>query len=116
MCSPTGPAAPASAASSPEGTPSVAELFAPGMPEPALSPHLAAEDASGAAEMLAGLCREFPDFRIWREITGDRTRYIARSLHPGTGPHTVITAELGELREVLRDACAPQQPGASGPQ
>jgi hypothetical protein len=121
MCSPTGPTAPAQAACPPAGIRSLAGLFAPGMPEPALSSAtaqkpLTAEDPSGAAEKLAGLCREFPGFRIWREITGDRTRYIARSLHTGTSPHTVVTDDLGELRDVLRAAQTAQRPGASRPQ
>jgi hypothetical protein len=59
---------------------------------------------------LPSLCAEFPDFRIWREITGDRTRYIARSLHRGTSPHTVVTDDLGELSAVLREARTAQQP------
>ena len=50
---------------------------------------------------LTALRDEFPGFRIWREIIGDRTRYIARSAHPGTSPHTVVTAELDELRTTL---------------
>jgi len=65
---------------------------------------------------LPTLCAEFPGFRIWREITGDRARYIARSLHAGTSPHTVVTDDLGELRDMLRAARTAQHPGASGPQ
>ncbi len=99
---------------------SQAELFAPRMPEPALSPAtvqgpLTADEASGAAEKLADLCRDFPDFRIWREITGDRTRYIARSLYLGTNPHTVVTDNSVELRDTLRDARA-AEPSDSRPQ
>jgi hypothetical protein len=58
---------------------------------------------------------EFPDFRIWREITCDRTIYNARSLHWGTNPHTVVTGNLDELRDTLRKSRAPQ-PGAGGQQ
>jgi O-methyltransferase involved in polyketide biosynthesis len=50
---------------------------------------------------LAALRGEFPKFRIWQEIIGDRTRYIARGGGPGISPHTVVTGELGELREAL---------------
>ena len=65
---------------------------------------MTARDASSAAEKLAVLCRDFPDFRIWREITGDRTRYIARSLRLGINPHTVVTDDLDELIDTLRDS------------
>jgi hypothetical protein len=115
MCSPTCPAAPAPAASPPAGTRSLAELFAPGMPEPAPATAqrpLTVDDASDTAEELARLCRDFPDFRIWRETTGDRTRYIARSPHLGTSPHTVVTDNLDELREMLRNARADQPTSA----
>jgi len=50
---------------------------------------------------LNDLRRCFPGFRIWREITGDRVRYIARRRHPVAGPHTVVTDDLGELRSAL---------------
>jgi hypothetical protein len=85
-------------------TPPLYGISAPGCPE-AMPP-----------DPLPALCAEFPGFRIWREITGDRTRYIARSLHAGTNPHTVVTDDLGELRDVLRAARTAQHPGASRPQ
>jgi O-methyltransferase involved in polyketide biosynthesis len=50
---------------------------------------------------LAVLRREFPGFRIWMEVIGDRTRYIARSMHLRNSPHTVVTGDLGELRGAL---------------
>jgi hypothetical protein len=50
---------------------------------------------------LAGLRTGFPQFRIWREISGNRTRYIARSLQPGARPHTLVTADPRELRAAL---------------
>jgi hypothetical protein len=37
----------------------------------------------GHRSQLTALQEEFPCFRIWREETCDRARYIARSLHPG---------------------------------
>src|SRR5260370_5042472 len=60
------------------------------------------------------LRQEYPGFRIWREAIGDRVRYVARRLRPGTGPHTVVTADLDELRAVLADATT--QPRAAGSQ
>jgi S-adenosyl methyltransferase len=51
---------------------------------------------------------EFPQFRLWQEISGDRVRYIARRLHPGAAPHTIVTADLDELRAVLDNT--PAQP------
>jgi hypothetical protein len=68
--------------------------------------------AAGQPDLLPPLCAEFPDFCIWREITGDRTRYIARSLRHGTSPHTVVTDDLAELTAVLREARTAQQPDA----
>jgi hypothetical protein len=53
------------------------------------------------AARLARLEADFPQFRIWREISLDRARYVACRLQPGTHPHTVVAADLGELREVL---------------
>ena len=51
---------------------------------------------------LPQLNAEFPDFQIWREDTvGGRCHYIARSLHPGTHPHTVVTGDPDELRATL---------------
>ena len=52
-----------------------------------LSPSADTDDAT-----LPALRADFPQFRIWRETTGNRTRYIARSLHRGIRPHTVVTA------------------------
>jgi hypothetical protein len=67
-------------------------------------------------EVLAGLREDFPCFRIWRERTCDRIRYVARSLHPGLNPHTVVTDDLDELRAALEPsrhaACA--RPHAAG--
>jgi hypothetical protein len=59
---------------------------------------------------LPALRADFPQFRIWRETTGRRTRYIARSLHRGTRPHTVVTADLGELRAELSSGCGASRP------
>lgn len=64
--------------------------------------------------ILAELRQQFPQFRIWREAIGPRTRYIARRLDPGTRLHTVVTADPDELRATLAAACTTQDPGAHG--
>jgi hypothetical protein len=51
--------------------------------------------------VLTALRDEFPGFSISSEITHSGLRYIARSLRPGIGPHTLITSDLGELRAEL---------------
>jgi hypothetical protein len=56
---------------------------------------------------LATLRADFPGFKIWREVTPGRKRYVARSLHFGVNPHTVITADLSELRAALEPAWDP---------
>jgi hypothetical protein len=48
--------------------------------------------------------RDFLGHRIWREILSGRTRYIARRLRPGPGPHTVVTPDLNELAAALAPA------------
>lgn len=63
---------------------------------------------------LASVRADFPQFRIWREDAWGRVRYIARSLHPGQHPHTIVTADLAELRAALSNASA--QPHATGGQ
>lgn len=50
---------------------------------------------------LAALRREFPRYRIWLEQARGHYRFVARRLHPGTGPHTVVTDDLAELRAAL---------------
>ena len=58
-------------------------------------------------DALAVLRDDYPGYKIWREITPGRERYIARSLHIGLNPHTVVTDDLGELRDLLQPAGAP---------
>jgi O-methyltransferase involved in polyketide biosynthesis len=60
---------------------------------------------------LATVRAEFPGYSIWREILPGRDRYIVRSLIPGLSPHTLVTADLAELREALEPA-GPGQPDA----
>lgn len=55
----------------------------------------------GPDAALVQLRKDFPLYSIWREITGDRVRYVAQRLHPGVRPHTVISADPGELRAAL---------------
>ena len=50
---------------------------------------------------------DYPGYRIWREITPGRDRYVVRSLLPGLSPHTVVTDDLGELRDLLQPAGGP---------
>jgi hypothetical protein len=56
---------------------------------------------------LGTLREEFPGFRIWREIIWDRTRYVARGVSRGVRPHTVVTADLDELRAALGHLASP---------
>ena len=57
---------------------------------------------------LDGLRAEFPGHEIWRELTPGGTRYVARSPSLKVHPHTVVTADLGELREALHQAQKPR--------
>jgi hypothetical protein len=52
---------------------------------------------------------EFPGFVIWREITGDRARYVAKRTRADVSPHTAICATMAELRTVLTGTSAPMQ-------
>ena len=65
-----------------------------------------------AGEDLAVLQAEFPGFKIWEEQTPGRVRYVARSRSKGVNPHTVVTADIGELREALQPAKASAGPAA----
>ncbi len=46
---------------------------------------------------LAGLREQFPGFRIWREITGERVRYVVMDSHTATGMRRVIEGELTNI-------------------
>jgi hypothetical protein len=59
------------------------------------------EDQHSRQRELAKLQEDFPGFRIWREVSGERVRLVAVRRRRGTSPHTVITAEAAELRAVL---------------
>lgn len=56
----------------------------------------------------AALQREFPGYRLWLETARGRYRFVARRRNPGTGPHTVITSDLAELRAALATPTQPQ--------
>jgi O-methyltransferase involved in polyketide biosynthesis len=53
---------------------------------------------------------DFPGYEIWREILPGRDRYVVRSLLPGLSPHTLVTADLGELRDLLKPGRLPHAP------
>jgi hypothetical protein len=57
--------------------------------------------AQDDAARLDQLRTDFPDFDIAREVMRDRIRYVSRPRRPGTQPHTVVTADLDELRAAL---------------
>ena len=59
------------------------------------------EDHHGRQRELARLQEDFPGFRIWREVSGERVRLVAVRRRHGMSPHTVVTAEAAELRAVL---------------
>jgi O-methyltransferase involved in polyketide biosynthesis len=66
---------------------------------------------------LAVVRADFPAYRIWREQARGNARYVARSRYLRLSPHTVVTADLRELRDALGparltgpDTLAPAQP------
>jgi hypothetical protein len=70
---------------------------------------------AASARELAALRQDFPRFRIWREATGERVRYVAVRQRPGTSLHTLVTADFTELRTVLTQATArTRHPGTPG--
>jgi hypothetical protein len=54
-----------------------------------------------APPTLRQVRKQFPQFVIWRETALDRSRFIARRRGRGVSPHTLVTANLAELRDVL---------------
>ena len=66
-------------------------------------------DGAAAHEVsaLLELQKEFPGFVIWREITGNRARYVAKRTRSDVSPHTAICATMAELRTVLSGADGP---------
>lgn len=45
--------------------------------------------------------RDFPSYEIHVEPTPGRRRYVARRTEPGSGPHTLVTSDITELRAEL---------------
>ncbi len=58
-------------------------------------------DQRACQRELARLQDDFPGFRIWQQATGERTQLTAVRRHRGISPHTVVTADVAELRAVL---------------
>jgi len=58
---------------------------------------------------LADLQHDFPAYRIWAEALGDHVRLVAVTRQPGASPHTVVTADVAELRAALTHS--PSRPG-----
>jgi O-methyltransferase involved in polyketide biosynthesis len=58
-------------------------------------------EATAVSDELTVLRDEFPEYRIWREETPGRSRYVARSRYQGASPHTVVTGQVTELRDAL---------------
>jgi hypothetical protein len=72
---------------------------------PGITRHLSGFVPVMPPDPLKPLSEQFPEFRIWREITGpERIRYVAVRRRPGTSPHTLVTSDLDELSTVLHDA------------
>ncbi len=69
---------------------------------PALAPPQGENPDDSAT--LRDLNRQFPQFAIWREVMPGRTRYAAQRIGSGHGLHSVITADVGEMRAVLAQA------------
>ena len=61
----------------------------------------AMDELATSSALLAVLRDDFPAFRIWREIIGDRIQYVARRRDPDTHPHTVVTGDPAGLRSAL---------------
>ena len=75
-----------------------------------IRPRTGKDDPNG----LHALRADFPDFRIWQEIIGGRIRYVARRLHRGVSPHTIVTSDLDELRFLLTAGARPQPQSVEG--
>ncbi len=59
-------------------------------------------------DALSDIQWEFPQYRIWQEVTAARQpRFTARAKSLAIRPHTVVTADLAELRAELSSSTAP---------
>jgi hypothetical protein len=52
-------------------------------------------------DVLLGLQRDFPGYRIWQESHGERKRFVASRIVASIRPHSVVTADPDELRDAL---------------
>jgi hypothetical protein len=52
-------------------------------------------------DVLLGLQRDFPGYRIWQESHGERKRFVACRIVASIRPHSVVTADPDELRDAL---------------
>jgi len=52
---------------------------------------------------LALVAAGYPAFQFWRETTPEHSRFIARASDLRVHPSAVITDDLAELREALRE-------------
>jgi hypothetical protein len=52
-------------------------------------------------DVLLGLQRDFPGYRIWQESHGERKRFVACRIAASIRPHSVVTADPDELRDAL---------------
>ena len=68
------------------------------------------QDPATRASELTSLQQEFPGFRIWWEVTGKHARLVAVRRNLGTKPHTVVTADVEELRAALDDHMQARKP------
>ncbi len=68
-----------------------------------------ASHSSVLSDGLAALRREFPQFRIWEEVVGDRVRFVARGLRLGIRPYAVVTSDVEELRAALAAGAGQQE-------
>jgi anti-sigma regulatory factor (Ser/Thr protein kinase) len=82
---------------------------------PATAPETPANGIHLSPDILPALRQQFPAYRIWREDTCGRARYVAQRARPGLHPHTVVTEDPAELRTALDPlrscAPAPRRPG-----
>lgn len=61
---------------------------------------------------LSQVSQQFPQFAIWCEAALDRPRFVAKARELGTSPHTLVTADLEELRDALTPSPTCQQAAA----
>ena len=59
-------------------------------------------EVSAVGEDLAVLQAEFPAYKIWQEQIAGPGPVCGPQPAPGVNPHTVITADVAELREALQ--------------